>query len=155
MSDVAKYPVTDAVLKALAITRRGVEEFWIPHFRFLETNDEHFDHPAQMRSPTGAPLHGRWRIYGISLPDEVLRKVYYANALKYLPGARAAVERRLFGPAGAITPRTLNRAIHRHAPHVVITGAQLWIAPFAPERDAEARRFVSWVNTSAQHYRYR
>ena len=32
---------------------RGVEEFWIPHFRFLETYDEHFDHPAQLRSPWG------------------------------------------------------------------------------------------------------
>jgi len=74
---------------------RGAEEFWVPHFRFLETYDEHFDHPAQMRSPTGAPLHGRWRIYGIGLPDDVLRKVYYSNALKYVPAARATVERRL------------------------------------------------------------
>jgi predicted TIM-barrel fold metal-dependent hydrolase len=74
---------------------RGVEEFWVPHFRFLETYDEHFDHPAQLRSPTGAPLHGRWKIYGIGLPDDVLRKVYYANALRYVPAARATVERRL------------------------------------------------------------
>ena len=29
--------------------RRGAEEFWVPHFRFLETYDEHFDHPAQLR----------------------------------------------------------------------------------------------------------
>jgi predicted TIM-barrel fold metal-dependent hydrolase len=74
---------------------RGIEEFWVPHWRFLETFDEHFDHPAQMRSATGAPLHGRWRIYGIGLPDEVLRKVYYANALRYLPAARAAFEKQL------------------------------------------------------------
>lgn len=74
---------------------RGIDEFWVPHWRFLETFDEHFDHPAQLRSPTGAPLHGRWRIYGIGLPDDVLRKVYYANALKYLPAARATVESRL------------------------------------------------------------
>ena len=76
---------------------RGIEEFWIPHFRFLETYDEHFDHPAQLRSPTGAPLHGRWRIYGIGLPDDVLRKVYYQNALRYLPSARPAVQARLGG----------------------------------------------------------
>ena len=76
---------------------RGIDEFWIPHWRFLETFDEHFDHPAQLRSATGAPLHGRWRIYGIGLPDDVLRKVYYANALKYLPAARATVERQLAG----------------------------------------------------------
>ena len=74
---------------------RGVEEFWVPHWRFLETYDEHFDHPAQIRSPTGAPLHGRWKISGIGLPDDVLRKVYYANALRYLPSARASIERQL------------------------------------------------------------
>jgi predicted TIM-barrel fold metal-dependent hydrolase len=74
---------------------RGIDEFWTPHWRFLETFDEHFDHPAQLRSPTGAPLHGRWRIYGIGLPDDVLRKVYYANALRYLPAARPTIERRL------------------------------------------------------------
>ena len=76
---------------------RGVDEFWIPHWRFLETYDEHFDHPAQLRSATGAPLHGRWRISGIGLPDDVLRKVYYANALRYLPAARASIERQLAG----------------------------------------------------------
>ena len=74
---------------------RGIEEFWVPHWRFLETFDEHFDHPAQLRSATGAPLHGRWRIYGIGLPDAVLRKVYYANALRYLPSARASIQRQL------------------------------------------------------------
>jgi predicted TIM-barrel fold metal-dependent hydrolase len=74
---------------------RGAEEFWLPHWRFLETYDEHFDHPAQIRSPTGAPLHGRWRISGIGLPDDVLRKVYYGNALRYLPSSRASVERQL------------------------------------------------------------
>ena len=76
---------------------RGVDEFWVPHWRFLETYDEHFDHPAQLRSETGAPLHGRWRIYGIGLPDDVLRKVYYQNALRYLPSARASIERQLKG----------------------------------------------------------
>jgi predicted TIM-barrel fold metal-dependent hydrolase len=74
---------------------RGVDEFWVPHWRFLETYDEHFDHPAQMRSPTGAPLHGRWKIYGIGLPDAVLRKVYYANALRHLPSVRASIDRQL------------------------------------------------------------
>jgi len=74
---------------------RGVEEFWVPHFRFLETYDEHFDHPAQLRSSTGAPLHGRWRIYGIGLPDDVLHKIYYVNALRHVPAARASVEQRL------------------------------------------------------------
>jgi predicted TIM-barrel fold metal-dependent hydrolase len=74
---------------------RGIDEFWVPHWRFLETYDEHFDHPAQLRSPTGAPLHGRWRISGISLPDDVLRKVYHANALRYLPASRESIEKQL------------------------------------------------------------
>ncbi len=74
---------------------RGIEEFWVPHFRFLETYDEHFDHPAQLRGPTGAPLHGRWRISGIGLPEEVLRRVYYANALRHLPSLRGSIERQL------------------------------------------------------------
>ncbi len=74
---------------------RGIEEFWAPHWRFLETFDEHFDHPAQLRSATGAPLHGRWRISGIGLSDDVLRKVYYANALRYLPSVRASIQKQL------------------------------------------------------------
>ncbi len=75
--------------------KRGVDEFWVPHWRFLETYDEHFDHPAQIRSATGAPLHGRWRISGIGLPDDVLRKVYYANALRYLPSVRDSIRTQL------------------------------------------------------------
>jgi predicted TIM-barrel fold metal-dependent hydrolase len=76
---------------------RGIDEFWVPHWRFLETYDEHFDHPAQIRSPTGAPLHGRWKISGIGLPDSVLRKVYYQNALRYLPSVRASIQKQLSG----------------------------------------------------------
>lgn len=71
------------------------EGFWRPHFRFFETEDEYFDHPAQMLSPLGAPLHGRWKIYGVGLPDDVLRKIYYENALRYLPAQRAAMEKHL------------------------------------------------------------
>jgi predicted TIM-barrel fold metal-dependent hydrolase len=74
---------------------RDVERFWTPHWRFLETDDEYFDHPAQMLSPLGAPLQGRWRIYGVFLPDDVLRKIYYRNALKYLPSLRASIEAQL------------------------------------------------------------
>ncbi|MCZ6675360.1 MAG: amidohydrolase family protein [Verrucomicrobia bacterium] len=48
------------------------------YFRFLETKDEYID-------PTEAHhLQGRWKIYGLHLPDEVLEKVYYKNALKVL-----------------------------------------------------------------------
>ena len=44
--------------------------------RFLETADEYFSYnPAR-----SIPGQGRWRIYGLYLPDDVLRKVYYENA---------------------------------------------------------------------------
>ena len=72
-----------------------VDGFWRPHFRFFETEDEYFDHPAQLLSPEGAPLHGRWKIYGVSLPDQAIRKIYYENALKYFPEARAAMKKHL------------------------------------------------------------
>jgi len=74
---------------------REIDQFWTPHWRFAETDDEYFDHPAQMLSKLGAPLQGRWRIYGVSLPDEVLRKMYYANALKYLPSLREPIKAQL------------------------------------------------------------
>lgn len=48
------------------------------YYRFLETDDEYFD-------PT--PAHnqqGRWMIYGVYLPDNVLEKIYYKNALKIM-----------------------------------------------------------------------
>jgi predicted TIM-barrel fold metal-dependent hydrolase len=48
------------------------------YFRFLETDDEYID-------PTPAhKLQGRWRIYGLYLPDEVLEKIYNKNALRIL-----------------------------------------------------------------------
>lgn len=74
---------------------REPEDFWTPHWRFLETFDEYFYHPAQVRTPGGSPGHGRWNISGIGLPDEVLRKVYYENALRHLPSLRQSIERQL------------------------------------------------------------
>lgn len=49
------------------------------YFRFLETDDEYFDY-----APASVPPQGRWRIYGIALPDQILRKVYNANAARLL-----------------------------------------------------------------------
>jgi len=48
------------------------------HFRFLETRDEYFEYPSH------ASRQGRWNIYGLFLPDDVLRKVYRENALRLL-----------------------------------------------------------------------
>jgi predicted TIM-barrel fold metal-dependent hydrolase len=48
------------------------------YFRFLETADEYFEYPSH------ASRQGRWNIYGLHLPEEVLRKVYRENALRLL-----------------------------------------------------------------------
>lgn len=48
------------------------------YFRFLETADEYFTYPDYL----GRWSRCRWRIYGLHLPDEVLRKIYYANAVR-------------------------------------------------------------------------
>ena len=55
------------------------EQLYEIYFRFLETEDEYFDY-----APARIPPQGRWRIYGIGLPDEILRKVYSENAVRLL-----------------------------------------------------------------------
>jgi len=47
------------------------------YYRFLETDDEYFNYGIEEGKP---PSVGRWRIYGLFLPDEVLEKVYHLNA---------------------------------------------------------------------------
>ena len=46
------------------------EELYRIYYRFLETEDEYFDY-----APAPVPPQGRWRIYGIGLPDGILKKV--------------------------------------------------------------------------------
>lgn len=50
------------------------EQMYRLHYRFLETEDEYFAYPSH------ASRQGRWNIYGLYLPDDVLRKVYWENA---------------------------------------------------------------------------
>jgi predicted TIM-barrel fold metal-dependent hydrolase len=49
------------------------------YYRFLETEDEYFDY-----APARIPPQGRWRIYGLSLPEGILKKVYNGNAARLL-----------------------------------------------------------------------
>jgi predicted TIM-barrel fold metal-dependent hydrolase len=49
------------------------------YFEFLETHSEYFNYPLW-----DIQKQGRWRIYGIHLPDEVLEKIYYKNAERLL-----------------------------------------------------------------------
>ena len=48
------------------------------YWRVLETNDEYFDYYRD--------YHAFWKLYGMGLPDAVLRKVYYQNAVRVTPG---------------------------------------------------------------------
>jgi uncharacterized protein len=60
-----------------------MEEYYT-YFRVLETDDEYFDYYRKR--------HAHWKMYGLALPDSVLRKVYYENALRVIPG----IDRSLF-----------------------------------------------------------
>ena len=44
------------------------------YWRVFETRDDYFDYYRH--------YHAFWKLYGIDLPDSVLKKVYYQNALK-------------------------------------------------------------------------
>ncbi len=56
-----------------------VDELYEIYYRFLETEDEYFDY-----APAPVPPQGRWQIYGLGLPDGILKKVYYENAARLL-----------------------------------------------------------------------
>jgi predicted TIM-barrel fold metal-dependent hydrolase len=58
------------------------KDSWVPeeyatYFRVLETEDEYF--------PYHKKYHAFWRMYGMGLPDEILKKIYYKNALRIIP----------------------------------------------------------------------
>ena len=53
------------------------------YFRVLETADEYF--------PYYKKYHAYWKMYGLDLSDEVLKKLYYKNALKIIPGIDASM----------------------------------------------------------------
>ena len=48
------------------------------YWRVFETGDEYFDYYRD--------YHAFWKLYGMNLPDEVLKKVYYRNALNVMKG---------------------------------------------------------------------
>jgi predicted TIM-barrel fold metal-dependent hydrolase len=49
------------------------------YYRFLETDDEYFNYGL-----SDVPGQGRWSIYGLNLPDDILEKVYFRNAERVL-----------------------------------------------------------------------
>ena len=60
-----------------------VPEEYMTYFRVLESEDEYF--------PYHKKYHAFWRMYGLGLSDEVLKKVYYKNAIKIIPGIDASL----------------------------------------------------------------
>lgn len=65
------------------------QRYWY-YWRFLETQDEYFPY-----SEKPFPPQGFWRIYGIHLPEAVLRKMYSENAARIIPGVAARLDRLL------------------------------------------------------------
>jgi predicted TIM-barrel fold metal-dependent hydrolase len=91
------YTETGAILAELGRQPRAAREFFLkyqdrilfgkdsyqpdefPYFwRTFETADEYFDYYRD--------YHAFWKLYGLALPDGVLRKLYYQNALRLVPG---------------------------------------------------------------------
>jgi len=71
---------TDAVPNGIEVPQQIFgDELYQIYYRFLETEDEYFDY-----APAPVPPQGRWRIYGLGLPEAILRKVYYQNAARLL-----------------------------------------------------------------------
>ncbi len=63
------------------------KDSWAPaeyhvYFRVLETADEYFDYYRAR--------HAHWKLYGVALPDDVLKKIYFGNALRIVPGLDAS-----------------------------------------------------------------
>ena len=55
----------------------------LPYWRFLETEDEYFPY-----AENPFPPQGFWNIYGVGLPDDVLKKIYHENAARVIPGVK-------------------------------------------------------------------
>jgi len=94
------YVETGAILAELGRQPRAAHDFFLkyqdrilfgkdsyqpdeyPYFwRTFETADEYFDYYRD--------YHAFWKLYGMQLPDSVLRKLYYQNAVKLMPGLKA------------------------------------------------------------------
>jgi len=91
------YTEVGAVLYDIGRQPRGAHDFFIKYqdrilfgkdsfqpieypyyWRVFETSDDYFDYYRG--------YHAFWKLYGIDLPDGVLKKLYYKNALKLAPG---------------------------------------------------------------------
>jgi predicted TIM-barrel fold metal-dependent hydrolase len=95
------YPEVAAILAELGRQPRAAHDFFVKYqdrllfgkdsyqpdeypyyWRTFETADEYFDYYRD--------YHAFWKLYGMALPDDVLKKLYYKNALRLVPGLPAA-----------------------------------------------------------------
>jgi hypothetical protein len=108
----------------------------------------------------GLVVDGRWIHFGgLSQPIAEVTAASVEGGAELLRRGRLgkpATARVLYGPSGLITPRLLPRAVAGAASYLVVEVAgQLWLAVVPAGQEAKARQFVSWISTSAEHYRYR
>jgi predicted TIM-barrel fold metal-dependent hydrolase len=61
-------------------TNAEAKAFFETHWRFFETATRNMDHPS--------PIQGNWKVNAIKLPPEVLRKFYFDNARRLIPGLK-------------------------------------------------------------------
>ena len=120
------YMETGAILDDLGRQPRVAREFFIEYqdrvlfgkdsyqpdeypyyWRMFETDDEYFDYYRD--------YHAFWKLYGLGLPDGVLRKLYYGNALKIVPVCRVPAFPTENPTSHAFVPRDRRRRIHRLA----------------------------------------
>jgi predicted TIM-barrel fold metal-dependent hydrolase len=59
------------------------KEFYNIHWRYFQTMDKQFNHPT--------PIQGNWKIDGIGLQPEALKKIYWDNAYKFYKLGRFGV----------------------------------------------------------------
>lgn len=97
------YPEVAAILYDLGRQPRAAHDFFVKYqdrvlfgkdsyqpdeypyyWRTFETADEYFDYYRD--------YHAFWKLYGMSLADDVLRKLYYANAVRIIPGLPASAK---------------------------------------------------------------
>lgn len=64
---------------ALGTTDWNAERYFKSYLEFLQTENEYIEYPLW-----GVNRQGRWRVYGLDLPDDVLRKVLHDNAARLL-----------------------------------------------------------------------
>ena len=59
------------------------------YYRLLETRDDYFEYPDYIGR---FGVYTRWRLYGLDLPGDVLRKIYHLNAQRVIPGLASAID---------------------------------------------------------------